>query len=137
MRKTEIITRANILVGKFNREFSKYLRKVNLTFNEWSILKLMNMVDEPIQAKVIVRELNLPKGTVSGLVRKLLEKKFILEVQNEEDKREIFLSLNNESCILCCEVLVVENQFNKKVFKNFTDEELEHLEKLLKQIEIS
>lgn len=90
--------------------------------------------DQPVKGITIAKELNMQRGTVTKISRKLVEKKLIKKEYPPNNNKEIYFStteLGNELCNL-------HNLLHKEIKKNYvkfiekySEQELIFLEKIL------
>lgn len=119
---------------EIRRAFVHELSTLELSYQQWNVLKLIKKSEEPISAKILVEKMNSDKATVSGIIKRLSAKDYIKEMKNPTDKRETLLFLSSKSTDLCEKVMTLESNFNEKIFINLTDSEMEQLSFLLKKI---
>ena len=81
----------------YEKEFNNRLKKLGITASQCAVLDyLFNSSEEEITQKDIEKALNLKNPTVTGLLKRLDEKGFVLVVPSNKDKRckNVFLTVN-------------------------------------------
>ncbi|XMB86882.1 MarR family transcriptional regulator [Mycoplasmatota bacterium WC44] len=116
------------------RSFVHELSDLGLSYQQWNVLKLIKSSDEPISAKILVEKMNSDKATISGILKRLVSNKYIKEKKNPSDKRETLLFLSTKSTGLCDKVMILEENFNNKIYANLSEEDMEQLSDLLQKI---
>lgn len=116
------------------RSFVQELSELSLSYQQWNVLKLVKKAEEPISAKTLVEKMNSDKATISGIIKRLVSNGYITEMKNPTDKRETLLFLSIKSTSLCDKVMILETNFNEKLFANLTNSDMEQLSLLLKKI---
>ena len=87
-----------------------------------------------VSAKKIAEDLQLQKGHVTLAKERLLEKGYIRCVKDADDRRFDKLMMTEAGKQVCDDVLAVKDEFNRKLFRGFTDEECETLKRLLEKM---
>lgn len=73
----------------FEKELNDRLRTIGITSSQCAVLDyLFHSNKEEVNQRDIERNLNLKNPTVTGLLKRLDEKGYVLCVPNEEDKRK-------------------------------------------------
>lgn len=97
-----------IVNNLFERELNNRISEINLTRTQCSILGYLNRNrDKQISPSDIEKQFNLKRPTVTGILRRLEEKDFIIIEQNEIDKRYKMITLTSKN-----------NEVNKIMEKN-------------------
>ena len=71
----------------YEKEFNKQLRTLGITASQCAVLDFLFSSDEEVTQRDIENALNLKNPTVTGLLKRLDEKGFILIVPSNKDKR--------------------------------------------------
>ena len=72
----------------YEKEFNNRLRTLGITASQCAVLDyLFHSNKEAVNQRDVERNLNLKNPTVTGILKRLDEKGYILCVPNEEDKR--------------------------------------------------
>jgi len=82
-----------------SREITKlykpYLDKINLTYTQYITL-LVLWENDNITVKELGKKLHLDSGTLTPLLKKLENMKFVKRVRDTEDERNVYISLTDE-----------------------------------------
>ncbi|MCU5600929.1 MarR family winged helix-turn-helix transcriptional regulator [Bacillus wiedmannii] len=78
-------------------ELSNQLKQYELTAQQWSVLKDISLHPEGTTPAMIADRLLSDRPTVSGIVKRLLEKKLIVTTHNPSDKRSLLIFLTDET----------------------------------------
>lgn len=130
----EIYSEINSTQSQINRFVSTYLKKYNVTFTQWAVLKQLYTHNQLYQKELCY----LTKKDEASLTRilDLLEKKGLVERRiNQEDRRSFLIHLNKEG-IRVAEMLnpIIEKLYTDQIFINITNELLEDLDHTLSQL---
>jgi|GEM_PF-2615077 len=136
MDKNELKLKMCYTFTNMRRSFKSRLRKLNLSFQQWNVLKVIRNSYDPVSAKQIVEEIDSDKATVSGIVKRLVASDFVYEKKNPEDRRETLLFLSQKSIDLFEEISIMERKFNQELFSDFEPEDLDKLDTLLTKVTI-
>ncbi len=78
-------------------ELSNQLKQYELTAQQWSVLKDISLHPEGTTPAMIANRLLSDRPTVSGIIKRLLEKKLIVTTHNPSDKRSLLIFLTDET----------------------------------------
>lgn len=111
----ELIKMGQMLKTSINKELKKY----DLTFTQWSVLKeIRKTKEQKIRASELIKNLNSDKATISAVVKKLEEKKYLKCVKNPKDLREVNIELTSKTEEICHQILESEKEVILKIKKN-------------------
>jgi len=97
-KKLRLSLLLKIVNNLFERELNNKISTIDLTRTQCSILGYLNRNrDKNINPSDIEKEFNLKKPTVTGILKRLEEKNFILVVQSETDRRYKYIKLTSKS----------------------------------------
>jgi DNA-binding MarR family transcriptional regulator len=111
-------------------------RKVPLDFvklceQDITILAMIANQDN-LTAKEISERLKLPKTTIVTAVKRLVDRGYLLQIQNREDKRENLLLLSEKGLMIHTEHLEYENTLLEFLVSKWSEEQQEQLYQLIK-----
>lgn len=87
-------------------ELSNQLKQYELTAQQWSVLKDISFYPEGTTPAMIAERLIADRPTVTGIVKRLLQKELIITTLNPNDKRSFLIFLTHEARNL---ILKIEN----------------------------
>jgi DNA-binding MarR family transcriptional regulator len=121
----------NIMEMQFNHS----LKQWDLTSSQFSVIMyLLHNQDQEINQKMIETAFLLKGPTVTGIVKRLVEKDFIRRRSDDQDRRINYLELTEKGLaletIVCAEITRLE----AATLRGISDEHLDLLEALLSQI---
>lgn len=121
----------NIMEMQFNHS----LKQWDLTSSQFSVIMyLLHNQDQEINQKMIETAFLLKGPTVTGIVKRLVEKGFIRRRPDAQDRRINYLELTEKGLaletIVCAEITRLE----AATLRGISDDHLELLEALLSQI---
>lgn len=120
------------LAYAIKREFNQQLEQYELTFNQWLILKELNLSGS-LSAQELAQNLNSDKATMSQCLRALELKGFIARESNPEDKRSKLIVIQQEARVHCEQIKIIEQEFKKRLNDNYTQHDLEQFNKICEQ----
>ena len=83
------------VANKILRRYQPLLKKINLTYTQYITMMVM-WEKEVVNEKDLVNALYLKANTLTDMLRKLKQKGYIEISKDENDKRNIIISLTNE-----------------------------------------
>lgn len=121
----------NIMEMRFNHS----LKQWDLTSSQFSVIMyLLHNQDREINQKMIEEAFLLKGPTVTGIVKRLVEKDFIRRRPDPQDRRINYLELTEKGqaleAIVCTEITHLETE----TLQGISEEHLDLLEELLDQI---
>lgn len=111
------------LAFAIKRDFNKQLEKYGLTFNQWLILKELNM-NGNISAKELAIKINTDKATLSQCLANLEKKNYINRVNSKDDARVKLIEITPLAKEMCAGVKEIERDFNQKLNKIASESEI-------------
>jgi DNA-binding MarR family transcriptional regulator len=109
----------------------KPLQFIKLCEQDITIISMIAMEDK-LTAKEISKRLNLPKTTIVTAVKRLVERGYVDQFQNEADKRENILRLSEKGSRINAEHLEYEDKILEYLVTKWTKEQQEQLYQLIK-----
>jgi DNA-binding MarR family transcriptional regulator len=106
------------------KKYTSYLKEYDLTYTGYIVLLAMEP-DEKINIKTLGKRVFLDSGTLTPLLKKLEKKGFVKRMREQNDERNLQVSLTKESIDIREQLLDV----SKKVFTEF-DMDLEESKEL-------
>lgn len=105
----EICNKLNKSSMLYKRLMSKHLERMNITYAQLLVLKVIN-AEPGITAKEILVQMDTDKATLSGVISRLERDNYIFRVKNDKDRRVQNIYLAGGSSEICNEVGVIEEQ---------------------------
>lgn len=112
------------LAFAIKRDFNKQLEDYGITFNQWLILKELNM-NENISAKELAVKISTDKATLSQCLANLEKKNFIKRVSSKNDARVKLIEITPQAYEMCKGVKAIEQNFNQKLSQVASENEIE------------
>ncbi|MBF7021311.1 MarR family winged helix-turn-helix transcriptional regulator [Staphylococcus kloosii] len=106
------------------KKYTTYLKEYDLTYTGYIVLLAMEP-DEKINIKTLGKRVFLDSGTLTPLLKKLEKKGFVKRIREQNDERNLQVSLTKEGIDIREQLLDV----SKKVFTEF-DMDLEESKEL-------
>ena len=139
MQRKVILMLQKFIIERENADKRRKYRRENenldLSLTQFHIIELIDKNDK-INNKFLAKELNLSKPAVTKSIKKLLSKNLVVELNNEENKREIYYKLTKEGEKLSFIHDELHKQAVKKyeeVLKVFDDKEMETIIEFLQR----
>lgn len=122
-----------IVNNLFERELNNKISTLELTRTQCSVLGYLNRnVNKEINPRDIEKEFNLKRPTVTGILKRLEEKEFIVMEQSEIDKRYKQVKLTYKSREI--HNIMQQNLFEAEnvLYKNLSEDDKKELYRILK-----
>ena len=126
----EICYKLNKSSMLYKRLMSKHLERLNITYAQLMVLKVIN-AEPGITAKEILVQMDTDKATLSGVISRLERDNYIFRVKNEKDRRVQNIYLAGGSSEICNEVEVIEGTCIVDLLTGISDEEAKYFVGLL------
>ncbi len=117
------------LAFAIKRDFNKQLEEYGITFNQWLILKELNL-NGKISAKELAIKVNTDKATLSQCLANLEKKEFIHRISSKADARIKLIEITPHAVQMCAGVKEIEQNFNEKLSKVASESEIEKYNEL-------
>lgn len=119
----------------YEKEFNNRLRKLGITSSQCEVLDfLLQSSKDQVTQRDIERALNLKNPTVTGLLKRLDEKGFILSVPSGKDKRCKNIYLTEKAYDIQKRMEVHRKKLDKMLTLGMTEKEAEALYKMLNRV---
>jgi MarR family transcriptional regulator, 2-MHQ and catechol-resistance regulon repressor len=114
--------------------FSNQLKPFNLTFQQYNVLRILRQAGKPLSVKSISDAMIDPSSNCSRLVDKLALKGYAVRLEQQTDKRIVYVTLT-ESGIKLADIAVIDvlKHFKGK-FDFLTTEDLSFLNSILEKL---
>ncbi len=120
------------LAYAIKREFNQQLEQYGLTFNQWLILKELNL-NGAMPAQQLAKSLGSDKATMSQCLKALESKGFIARVSNPKDKRSKIIEIQESAREYCHQIREIESDFNSRLNVNFSSKDVELFNQICEQ----
>ncbi len=119
----------------FEKELNDRLRTVGITSSQCAVLDyLFHTNKEEVNQRDVERNLNLKNPTVTGLLKRLDEKGYILCVQNEEDKRKKNIYLTEKAYDIQRRMEADRKKLDKRLTMGLTKKEVAAVTRALEKM---
>lgn len=119
----------------YEKEFNQRLRTLGITASQCAVLDyLFTSQKEEVTQRDIERALSLQNPTVTGLLKRLDEKGFILAVPSNKDKRCKNVYLTEKAYDIQKRMETDRKKLDKMLTVSMTKKEIEALEKMLNKV---
>jgi len=134
-KKPILISSLMIIGNQASKVGDLHLKEIGLTHSQANlILFLAHHADRKIRQRDIEVALNLTNPTVSGLIKRLEQKQFIIRADDPEDSRARMILLTEKAKLLVDQIFEHIHQTETKLLEGFTEEEAELVSSLLRRI---
>lgn len=121
--------------NELEREFNAGIRQIGLTASQFYVLNYLFQTEKDEVHQIDVeRYLELKNPTVTGLLRRLEEKGFILTVADAKDKRRKNIFLTEKAHNIQKKMETEHRRIERKVFRHLTSKERAALRRQLEKI---
>ena len=129
-------------INKLSKELKRYSSKIIKAYPSLGIPELftLNVIGEnkkEVTIKYIASVHWADQAEISRGVQKLIKLSLVNKAKNHDDLRYTLLQMTNEGKKLHKELLKKQTDRNKKLLKDFSNEEITHMQKLLDKLLIS
>lgn len=119
----------------FEKELNDRLRTVGITSSQCAVLDyLFHTNKEEVNQRDVERNLNLKNPTVTGLLKRLDEKGYILCVPNEEDKRKKNIYLTEKAYDIQRRMEADRKKLDKRLTMGLTKKEVAAVTRALEKM---
>lgn len=119
----------------FEKELNDRLRTVGITSSQCVVLDyLFHSNKEEVNQRDIERNLNLKNPTVTGLLKRLDEKGYVLCVPNEEDKRKRNIYLTEKAYDIQRRMEADRKKLDKRLTMGLTKKEVAAVTRALEKM---
>ena len=129
-------------INKLSKELKRYSSKIIKEYPSLGIPELfsLNVIGEnkkEVTIKYIASVHWADQAEISRGVQKLIKLSLVNKAKNHDDLRYTLLQMTHEGKKLHKELLKKQTDRNKKLLKDFSNEEITHMQKLLDKLLIS
>ncbi|MBC1675676.1 MarR family transcriptional regulator [Listeria welshimeri] len=122
---------------KLKYELNEALMMKNITIQQWTVMnqvELNNSWGKTSTSVEIGENLDMDKPTISGIVKRLEKKGYIIKERNIEDNRSYYLQLTSDGkhIVQACQQL--SDEIVKFFFKPLTKHEITSLQNILMKL---
>jgi len=103
----------------------------DLSTVEWHILSKLQEQSNSIVAKTFVSAFSIPANTMSGIIKRLIARRWVVRVVNPRDKRQLQLNLSSEGHVILKGVEMAAVELLREALRTFTTRDIESFEELL------
>lgn len=119
----------------FEKELNERLKDTGITSSQCAVLDfLFHTSKEEISQRDVEKGLNLKNPTVTGILKRLDEKGYILCVPNTEDKRKKNIYLTEKAYDIQRRMETDRKKLDKELTRGMTKREVEALRKNLEKL---
>ena len=119
----------------YEKEFNKELKKIGITASQCEVLDFLFKSEiEEVTQKDIEKGLNLKNPTVTGLLKRLDEKGFVLIVPSEKDKRCKNVYLTSKAYDIQKRMELDRKKIDRMLTIGMNKKEVAALEKILERV---
>lgn len=130
-----LIKSSRFLKGALDRRLQEY----DVTATQFSVLNQISYKNGNITSAEVADHLESDRPTISGVINRLVKSGLVEKVENPDDRRSVYLKLNQETLKLVDEIRDVSDQVNRDIFEILSESELsnmkEYLLKLIKRFD--
>ncbi len=130
-----LIKASRFLKGALDRRLQEY----DVTATQFSVLNQISYKNGNITSAEVADCLESDRPTISGVINRLEKSGLVEKVDNPDDKRSVYLKLNQQTLELVDEIRDVSDQVNRDIFEILTESEAsnmkEYLLKLMKRVD--
>ncbi len=128
------------ITNEYEKQLTKMLSSIGITSSQCAVLNfLLETEKESVNQKDIEEHLNLSNPTVTGLLKRLDEKGYVLIVQSEKDKRRKNVHLTEKAYDIQKRIENDRKKIDRMLLRKMRKNEVESLylslEKMLYNIE--
>lgn len=111
----------------------KYCLQFDISVSEWRVLAAVGE-QAKLSAEEVCDKTTMEKVAVSRAVAKLLDKSMLVRKFSEQDRRRSELSLSEQGMSVYQQIIPAALQFQKSLLDDFSEAEIELLEKVLSKL---
>lgn len=130
-----------IMLGRMNYEIFRMLRRqigikaeVKLTIEEFGLIYILSRKQEKVSQKNLVEAMGKDKSTILRLVNSLENKKLIMRMECQDDRRKSYLLLTEQGEKVLDQYLEIETGLVEKLKSGLTNSEQAILYKVICKI---
>ncbi|RIO44299.1 MarR family transcriptional regulator [Staphylococcus hyicus] len=112
------------------KKYATHLKSYDLTYTSYITLKAIQP-NEVVNIKTLGNRIYLNSGTLTPLIKKLDQKGFVQKLRNEDDERNLNISLTEKGVEVRDYLVKVTNEVYKEL--NFEGDDMEQLVQVLER----
>ena len=113
------------------------LASLGITALQGLILVFLAMEkDNKITQRMLEKRLNMTNPTITNIIKIMMNKNLVYKIKDREDRRKSYLYLTPRGLELAPKCGKIMEETDKAAYKNFTEEELETLLRLLEKVDV-
>lgn len=121
--------------NNYEKEFNRLLKSIGITASQCAVLDyLFHSSREEITQKDIERHLSLKNPTVTGLLKRLDEKGYILSVRGTSDKRCHHIYLTEKAYDIQKKMESIRKKCDRELTLGMSKKEVQALKKALEKV---
>lgn len=119
----------------YEKDFNNQLKRLGLTSSQAEVLDYLFLCEEEeVNQKDIERALSLKNPTVTGILRRMEEKGFVMILPSDKDKRCKNVYLTEQAFEIEKKMEAARRRVDKRLTIGMTKREVEALQKMLKRV---
>ncbi|MFI3170790.1 MAG: MarR family transcriptional regulator [Eubacteriales bacterium] len=132
---TSIATLIKCITNEYEKQFNQLLTTSGITASQFAVLNYLYETNkEYVNQKDIESYLNLSNPTVTGLLKRLDEKGYLLVVQNVQDKRKKNVYLTEQAYDMKKRFDASRKKMDRALFRGMKKNEVECLRRYLERV---
>ncbi len=122
---------------KMQNDIEEYLRPFKISHGRFSILlTLYEVMGQSISPSLIAEKLDKKRPTITGMLKKLVKDKMVIEVPDVEDGRRKLVKLGETGYVLLKSIIPEYNHKIMDIGSELTADEKKELKRLVAKIKI-
>ena len=135
MKTTSIGTLIKCITNEYEKNFNQLLVTSGITASQCAVLEyLYNTNKEYVNQKDIERHLNLSNPTVTGLLKRLDEKGYVLVVPSSQDKRKKNVHLTEQALDMQKRLDHSKKKIESAMVRGMKKNEIQCMQKYLERV---
>ena len=119
----------------YEKDLNEKLKRIGITSSQCAVLDyLFHTSREEVSQRDVERSLNLKNPTVTGILKRLDEKGYVLCVQNAEDKRKKNIYLTEKAYDIQKRMETERRKVDRELTRGMSKREVESLRKNLEKL---
>ena len=119
----------------YEKDLNEKLKRIGITSSQCAVLDyLFHTSREEVSQRDVERSLNLKNPTVTGILKRLDEKGYVLCVQNAEDKRKKNIYLTEKAYDIQKRMELDRRKMDRELTRGMSKREVEALRKNLEKL---
>lgn len=131
--KRSIGLRLNVLARLLRNSFDRQVASLGVTRSQWAMIAVVNHNPGATQ-RVIAEALEMSEASAGRLIDRLCADGLLIRKDRHDDRRARAVYLTDKARPLMDALAAIAKEFEERMFKGFSDEELKVLDSCLKQV---